>query len=257
MIHSALFNSAPLPTLLLATFALLALSAALGNVTRRALARTGREQGEDATEGYLLSATLALLGLLISFTFAMALSRYEARREAVVVEANAIGTAWLRAGLAQGPAADALHADLRAYAKARVRLPGARDANRAEDEAATLQQRVWADLARALPAMQTPAGTTLINAVNEMFDAASSRRAEREARIPALVLDLLLASGAVAAGMIGYVQGHDLRRHGVVTALLFVLITIAFVMILDLDRPWSGMILVPQAPMEQTVAAMR
>ena len=59
-------------------------------------------------EGYLLSAALALLGLLIAFTFSLALNRYDSRRDFVVLEANAIGTAWLRAGLVEGKAGQSL-----------------------------------------------------------------------------------------------------------------------------------------------------
>ena len=59
---------------------------------------TDRDDGKDeAGVGYLLSATLALLGLLIAFTVSMSADRYNARRHLVVAEANAISTAYLRA----------------------------------------------------------------------------------------------------------------------------------------------------------------
>ena len=90
----------------LALFLVMLLSAQGGAALRKRLARPTGDA--EAAEGYLLSATLALLGLLIAFTFSLAISRFDARRQLVVNEANAIGTAWLRAGLASSPQDDAL-----------------------------------------------------------------------------------------------------------------------------------------------------
>ena len=81
----------------LGLFGFMLLAAQAGAISRKRLARPARA-GEDA-EGYLLSATLALLGLLIAFTFSGAASRFDARRDLIVTETNAIGTAWLRLDL--------------------------------------------------------------------------------------------------------------------------------------------------------------
>ena len=82
-----------LPALGLAMFAAMCVAAWLAARLRTAL---GGSAGDNPVEGYLLSATVALLGLLIAFTFSLAVSRFDARRAMVVAEANAIGTAWLR-----------------------------------------------------------------------------------------------------------------------------------------------------------------
>jgi hypothetical protein len=101
------------------------------------------ESGDEAHEGYLLSAVLGLLALLVAFTFGLALDRFEKRRELVVVEANALGTAWLRAeAFADGIQLQRL---LRAYTAERLtygRTGGAAQAAAAA-RAAALQPRIW------------------------------------------------------------------------------------------------------------------
>ncbi|MBK8273408.1 MAG: hypothetical protein IPK89_10985 [Sphingomonadales bacterium] len=109
----------------LALFLVMLLSAQGGAALRKRLARPTGDA--EAAEGYLLSATLALLGLLIAFTFSLAISRFDARRQLVVNEANAIGTAWLRAGLASSPQDDALQRAIARYTDVRLGLSRGRD----------------------------------------------------------------------------------------------------------------------------------
>ncbi len=254
MMHSDFFGSAPLLVLFVLMFLGLAGFAGLGMLLRGRL-HTGTTDGN--AEGYLLSAALALLGLLIGFTFSMALSRYDDRREMLVAEANAIGTAWLRAGLATGVQGDALRNEMRAYVQLRASLPDADDAERVEAQSADAQQRVWAALRGALPGIPGPVGATLVNATNEMFDAASSRHWERIARIPSLVLDVLIACALISGGIVGYVLGREGRRHWPIMGLVFALLSLAIVLILDLDRPWSGLVTISQAPMQQAAQGLR
>lgn len=68
----------------------------------------------ETSDSYLLSAALGLLGLLIAFTFSLAVGRYDDRREAVIREGNALSTLWLRAGLVDGPAGHELKGAIRA-----------------------------------------------------------------------------------------------------------------------------------------------
>jgi hypothetical protein len=91
-----------------------------------------------------------------------------------------------------------------------------------------------------------------------MFDAASSRRAERDARIPGRVLDVVSLFALISAGIVGYVLGRKEDRHHIaVTSILFLLLTMAMLLILDLDRPWSGGIRLSPQPIIDARAAMR
>lgn len=221
-------------------------------------ARTrGGDRENDAEEGYLLSAVLALLGLLIAFTFSLAVSRYDTRRELVVNEANAIGTAWLRAGLAGGDAGPALQGAIATYTDVRLGLSRLEPPPQVEAETVRQQHIVWARLKAIAVAEPSPVTGTTIVAVNDMFDAASSRAAERAAHIPGEVLTVLVIYAIMAAGIVGYVMGDSGRRHRTVTMILFLLLTMAITLILDLDRPLSGAITVSQQPMWDVRAAMQ
>lgn len=250
------FVSANLWLLGLVLFAAMSAFAWLG-VSLRKRAR-GERDGEGDREGYLLSAALALLGLLIAFTFSLALNRYDTRRVMVVTEANAIGTAWLRAGLAGDETGPGLQAAIARYTDVRLKLPNeSGDAEATEAETGRAQTRLWAEMRTAIRDTPPPIAGTIITATNEMFDAASARKAERAARIPGRVIEVLILYALMSAGIVGYVLGGSGRRHRVVTTILFALLTLALLLILDLDRPWSGGITVSQQPMLDTRAAMR
>lgn len=239
----------------LVIFLLLAGLSAAGNLLRRRI--RGGEGSES--EGYLLSAALALLGLLIAFTFSLSLSRYDARRALVVTEANAIGTAWLRAGLAGDQTGPGLQSAIARYTDIRLRLPeeGISGADAVEAESGRAQAALWAEMRNAIRDTPPPVAGTIITAFNEMFDVASARKAERDAHIPGRVLEVLILYALMSAGIVGYVLGGSGRRHRAVTSILFLLLTLALLLILDLDRPWSGGITVSQQPMHDARAAMR
>ncbi len=238
----------------LGLFGFMLLAAQAGAISRKRLARPARA-GEDA-EGYLLSATLALLGLLIAFTFSLAVSRFDARRQLVVNEANAIGTAWLRAGLAGGPQDPQLQQAIAHYTDVRLGLSTGKDAATVERETAREQGVVWQALGKTVANAPSALVNSTVMAVNEMFDAASSRKAERAAKIPARVLEMLVLYAIMSAGIVGYVMSASGRRHLVVTSILFLLLSLAITLILDLDQPRQGSILVSQQPMLDARAAM-
>jgi hypothetical protein len=251
---ATIFFSARLWALGLAMFVLLA---GFGWVGARL--RQRRPTGEDGSqsEGHLLAATLALLGLLIGFTFSLALARYEARREMVVTEANAIGTAWLRAGLAGPDSGPRLQAAIARYTDIRLRLPVQGAADAVEAETGRAQSQIWSELRAEIERTPPPIAATIITATNAMFDAASARKAERNARIPLRVIEVVVLFALMSAAIVGYVLGGAGRQHRVVTSILFMLLTLSLLLILDLDRPWTGGITISQQPMADARAAMR
>lgn len=251
-----LTNDAPLWLLGLLMLLLLAGMCEAG-IRLRAL-RPAAGARADA-EGYLLSAALALLALLIAFTFSLALNRYDTRREKVIVEANAIGTAWLRAGLIEGEAGAHLRQSIARYTDIRLRLAAPESAQTAAAEAATgtAQTALWAEMTPLARTAAPAIGSTLIASMNDMFDAASARKAERDARIPARVFEVLLLYAAMSALFVGFVLGATHRVYRVLATILFALLSLALVLIVDLDRPMRGSITVSQAPMLAVRASMR
>ena len=83
-------------------------------------ARVPKDETEKSHAGVWQAALLALAGLLIGFTFSMAQTRYDARKQIVLAEANDIGTTYLRTRLLDDAAGDPLRALLRRYVDARL-----------------------------------------------------------------------------------------------------------------------------------------
>ena len=135
-----------------------------------------RARKADPQEGVAAidAAVFALLGLLLGFSFAAAASRLEARRELIVQEANAIGTAYLRLDLLPDAARPDLRQLFREYLDTRLgvyqKLPDIGAASAELASAAKIQQRIWSQAVAASRSDPTTA-KLLLPAVNEMIEA--------------------------------------------------------------------------------------
>lgn len=225
-------------------------------------ARTSPRQSADGAgdsdgQGHVLTAVLGLLALLIAFTFGLALERHEARRALVVEEANALGTAYLRTNLL--PAPERLRNLMRAYARERLTFGRTAGSEQAASvaRAERLQGAVWREAVAATAGQRgTAIDMLVLDPINQAIDAAAARKAAVDARVPATVIASLWAYALVSAAIMGRVVGGRERRHRAACAVLFVLLTLAALLILDLDLPRAGAIRTPQGPMIDAVAAM-
>ncbi len=232
---------------------LVALLLAAGEIGFR-LGQAMRHTADDATKAQLSVIQAALLGLLalqLGFTLSMAVSRFEIRQHLVLEEANAIGTAHLRARLVASDG-EVIAEWLRDYVDVRVQLndpdPERRRAVTAETE--RLQERLWSravDVARRDPNPVT--NGLLLQALNEVFDLESARMAALENHVPATVVLLVAVLGMIAIGATayGYGFGERHRRFSVLT--LAMAIALVLMVIVDLDRPDRGFIRVNDATM--------
>ena len=191
------------------------------------------------------AATLGLLGLLLGFTLAMAISRWDARRAVLVDESNAIGTLNLRAGLFEQPVRDELRASLRQYTAARIVLGGSRDDldkwRAARKKSETLHGRMWSSVERAGARETSPAKlSSLIASTNELIDLHELRLASIENFLPASLLLLLVSVAAVTIYFLAWAfgaAGHGGR--GAILSLALLIVVILF-LIMDLNRPQRG-----------------
>ena len=212
--------------------------------------------------GYMLPASLALLGLLIAFTFSMAAERFQTRRSLVVGEANAVGTTYLRLQLLDEPARTSLNRLMLSYIQAREDFFTAGDeaAKIAAADARTLavETLFWNGLSAALRAQ--PSATinpSLLETANEMFDLAASDRAALEGRVPISILRAILIYSVISAGFMGYAMALRHRRHLVGSTALFVLIALSISLIADLDRPRTGSVTVSNEPFSHAAKSIR
>ena len=225
-----------------ASFGLLSLAAWIG----ASLVRNRKPLTEEsrAEFGTILAATLTLLGLIIGFSFSMALERYDQRKNYEEAEANAIGTEYLRVDFL--PEADAAKARLllKSYLNQRVAFYVTRDLvslRQVNDQTARLEQQLWT--AVRVPAAAQP-GFNLALAVSGMNDVLNSAGYTQAAwwnRIPAAAWVLLVVIAVISNLMIGY-GGEKVRAQRFLIAVLPFIVSIAFFLIADIDSSRGGMI---------------
>lgn len=214
--------------------------------------RARRREGDDASDfGTIQGAVLGLLALLLAFTYSLASSRHDTRKTVVVHEANAIGTAWLRADFLPEPARSGLRRELRRYLEARI-LPDhlVVHASRLDGrlrEAETMHAALWAATVQAVTSHPpTTLDGLLVSAVNEVIDVHALRVNAGLDHVPWVVVVLLFVVAGFSMGLTGYSCGLNRRRNLVLTITLAALIVAITAVILDLDRPRRGLIKVSQ-----------
>jgi hypothetical protein len=240
--------------------ALLLLAAELGFRRGRHIAtRLGEAAKSQLTT--LEGGLLGLLALLLAFTFAMAVLRFDSRLQLVVDESNAIETMTLRAAMLPNDLkADAL-SDAKAYLIARVAMYGRgvplAEKTSAFARAAALQTRMWA-LATAA-AQQNDCSVPLglfISSLNEVFDIGAKRDAASRNHVPESVLILLFVVSILALGATGYGCGFGNHRNIWAVGTIAIVIALVILVIIDLDRPLRGLIRVSQQRMVDLVTVM-
>lgn len=226
------------------------------------LAAAASQESADrrtAHVGVVLGALLGLLGLMLGFTFAGASGRFIERQRLIVVEANALGTAWLRADLLDAGARDSLRSALRSYADHRVALAGTAD----HDAIARMDAEIDADCDRMWDAAvagvrAVPASAMLVlPVVNEVIDLHGERKAVARLQLPIAVVALLVVAAGVSIFAIGYADGLMGARHRVFAVSLAGLIALAVWLTVDLDHPREGLTQVDPSAIVEVRDAMR
>ncbi len=220
-----------------------------------------RSDAEKSDEGHVLSAMLALLGLLVGFTFSISVGRHELRRTLLVAEANAIETEYLRTQMMPEPYRSRLADMLRRYADARLALEAAGEDSvaiaRAHALADSLQKQMWETTVEVEPLVEPAALSSLIaGGMNTIIEVATSRQAALEARLPSIAFGSLVLFAAVAAAMLGFVSGSGKHPSRFGAVVLLLLLALSLGLILDMDRPRRGTIKVSPRPLQDVRASM-
>lgn len=251
-------QTAPLPVIGLVVLALLFAGVEVGYRGKRWRLNRNKQPDGHGAQDHLLSAVLGLLALLLGFTFSLALNRYDARRELVVQEANAIGTTWLRVQLLEEPSRTTLSALMRRYIDARMAWSDTDNAADSLSPTSQIQARMWQAMGTAVRSDSSQLlSRATMDAMNESFDRASDRQAARAAHVPNQVLEVLLLFTVLSMVLLGDILAVRGRPHRFETGLLLVLMTLSIVVILDLDRPLNGAITVSQQPLVELKASLR
>jgi len=221
------------------------------------LGRHHRTHSNDSTRSHLTvlqTALLGLLALLLGFNFAMATSRFEARKTLIQDEVTVIGSTYLRAKLLPPDLRGKMSAMLKDYVSARIEFMRAGTDEKllkaASESSRTIEDQLW-NLAAAAEAQgeATAAMNLVIQALTDVYNVNEKRRAEQDDHVPATVINLLFVVAIGALGFIAYSYGLGHRRRHGSTAIFAILIAMVFTITLDLDQPRSGFIRVGEESM--------
>src|SRR5438309_3406099 len=215
-------------------------SAQFGVFLRKKLRPVEDEERKDLAT--LEAATLTLLGLIIAFSFSMAISRYDQRKNYEAEEANAIGTEYLRANLLSGADADRVHQLLQEYVRQRMLFYETRrepQLHQIDTDTTRLETELWSVVRDAAEKQPTPPMALVVSGMNDALNARAYTQAAWWNRIPVAAW-ILMASIAVFCNLL---IGYGAHRTGVL--LFFVLplaLSISFFLISDIDSPGGGVI---------------
>jgi len=202
------------------------------------------------------AAALTLLGLIIGFSFAMAVSRYDERKNLEQAEANAIGTEYLRADFLPSDAALRVRDLLRTYCNERIDYYSARNEQRVgeiDSDTAKLQSELWTVVARAAAAQQTPIMALVAAGMNEVLNSQVATQAAWWNRIP-FTAWALMGLIAIACNLL---MGYGEHRTTAFLVVLPLIISTSLFLIADIDNPRKGIIRVQPLNLMTQCAAMK
>ena len=185
---------------------------------RIGFARNRKKSEADKDSGTVRSAVLALLGLLLGFSFAIAGERHDARCELLVEEANSIATTARRAQLLPEPHAANVVQLLREYVPLRIETH--REAQfsdqfaRTRKRSADVQDRMWAEAVAAAKERPSPITASFIASLNETIDFEAKRVAAKRNHVPGAVWLLLLCLAGCGMCLVSYQAGTS-GRHSI------------------------------------------
>lgn len=216
------------------------IAACLGDLLRKRAHSFRPEERHDFNT--IQTATLTLMGLVIGFSFSMAITRYDQRKALEEAEANAIGTEYLRADLFSGESGAHIRELLKQYVALRIAFyqeSNARQATEIDQQTTSLQRELWSEAASVGIAHPTATTALVVSGMNDVINAQGYAQAAWWNRIPVGAWAMLALMAISSNLLIGYSE----RRKG--EHFLFVLpvvVSLAFFVIADLDSPRGGVI---------------
>lgn len=204
--------------------------------------------------GVVTGGILSILGLLLGFTMSMAVTRFEARKQLVLDEANAIGTSYLRTSLLPAPASAEIANLLREYIAVRLEYADVIDdldrLQATRKQAVRLQNEFW-NLAvdSGLKEPSPVKAGLLLQSLNEVIDLEAARWMAIQNRVPPTVIYVNCVVALFGTILVGYGFGREGQRQALSTTMLVLAITVILAVIVDLNQPRQGLIKGSQQPM--------
>lgn len=213
----------------------------------------------EAPVGAIVGAILGLLAFILAFTFSLAATQFEARREMVVEEANAIGTAFLRAGLLPEPQSVDVRRLLSDYVDVRLDIIEKRNIDEVLRKSDASHRALWREAVTASNQQNSSVPVGLFTeAVNGVIDAHAKRiQVGLRNRLPPLLWWVLLLLTFFSMAGVGYHEGLSKSPRSPATWILVISFSIIIGLIADLDTPQDGILVVSQEAIVQLREFMR
>lgn len=224
------------------TLIILRLAALFGSYFLSKRAPLSEDEHNDLN--VILAAALTLLGLIIGFTFSMAVTRYDQRKNYEEEEANAIGTEYLRVNLLPSADTARIHQTLREYLDQRIAFYENRDNARLRQtkaETSRLQAELWSEVEASGRANPTPIVALAVAGMNDVLNRQGYTQAAWWNRIPIAAWCLMLSIAIACNGLIGY-SAHKVEGKARRYAVFPLIAAISFFLIADIDSPSHGVI---------------
>jgi hypothetical protein len=211
--------------------------------------------------GVIVGGMLGLLAFVLALTLSFASSRFQERRDGTLLEANAIGTAWLRAEAIDHPRAAAVARLLEAYTPVRrayVSAPADEAVLAAIDaRSAALQAEMWGHVSALVREQPSPITASLMAAVNEVFDAATTERLAFNTGMPLALFWMLIGMTVASMAALGYQLGVRGLTVRLLSVALIAMWTVVMTTILDLGSPRLGSVRTGTVVFDWTIEGFR
>jgi hypothetical protein len=205
---------------------------------------------KETPVGSMVGATLGLLAFMLAFTFGLAGSRFEDRRQVLLSEANAIGTTYLRAAMLPEPMRTEAQNLLREYVDVRIEAVQPGKLDQAITKSEELHTRLWSVAVAATEKDRSPITALYVQSLNEMIDVHAKRvMAGVRSRVPGMIWIVLYLLAILSMVMIGYHEGLTKSRRSIAVIALVLGFSSVLYLIADLDRPVHGTLRVSQQSM--------
>jgi hypothetical protein len=221
---------------------------AMGLATRVGIALSKWHRGKPDelhdTLGVLQASALTLLGLIIAFTFSMAVSRYDQRKNYEEAEANAIGTEYVRIDILPAANAAQLRPLLLSYLDQRILFYEARESSQLrqiELRKRQLQSALWSAVVAPATAQQTPVMSLAVSGMNDVLNSEGYTQAAWWNRIPISAWCLTGIIAIFCNLLVGY-GAPNLKTEPMLSLILPFILSISFMLIADIDSPRGGLI---------------
>ena len=198
----------------------------------------------------MVGASLAFLGFLLAFIIGIAVNIFNERRALVVKEANAIGTAYLRAEYLDEPFSTESRELLREYVDMRLAALNPGQLETAIVRSEEIHQELWSQVVNLEKASPTPTTALYISSLNEVIDIHSERiNIALEVRVPPAILLGLYLVAVLSTMLIGMQGSYAANRTIIAPVLMVLILSLVFVLITDLERSHQGLMQISQQPL--------